>query len=1469
MKRTMIVVAVISLFDFGLRISDCGLKQASAANPQSVTPSEMMNRYLQQQAQVQFEQWRKRYEELKTPEQIAAYQKNLREHFLKAIGGLPARTPLNPRITGTVERDGYKVEKVIFESQPKHYVTALLFLPDARKFKPPVPGVIIPCGHAADAKAYEAYQTMGASLAFNGMAALVFDPIDQGERSQMPSALPKLQGTTAHTTLAVGSILLGRNTARFEIWDGMRAIDYLQSRPEIDPDRIGCTGNSGGGTQTSYLMALDDRISVAAPSCYITGFEALLSTIGPQDGEQNIFGQLAFGMDHADYLMMRAPTAILMCVATSDFFDIQGAWRCFRYAKRLYTRMGVPERVSLLENDAGHNYNGVQRTGVLRWMARWLLNNDQPLTEPKIELLKGDECRCTPDGQVMHLEGARSTYDLNRDYEKELAAQRKALWDKTPRAEMLQRVRQTAGIRPLAELPESTVQEQRSSELDGMTVQEIALVPEEGIRLPAVLFLPKQTRAANAVLYIPENGKDAESVADGPLEKLARSGYTVMAIDVRGIGLTPSKRGGNDLLGFDTRAVFTAYLLGRSYVGMRAEDILNSARFLQNRFKGPVDLIAAGPLCVPALHAAALEPQLFHSIRLTHGLVSWSNVIELAQSRNQLVNVVHGALTTYDLPDLARTLGDRITIELPYNALGERMGTSAKGNPAISDWEETTIESGRAASDGMIIKKTLDARDAGENLLKADGWRPFGQGFSRQDDVFACDNSSDAKVQRGVSQTITLNQARPEPIVATAWSKAQDVGGSRDSDYALYIDLVYQDGSPLWGQVDAFNAGSHDWEKAQVTIFPERPVKSVTLNLLLRNHAGSAQFRNAELRLVQTPAGAYLFDGVAVSPQTQPTEGFQVRDVAGGSAFVGIENAALDLKLACKTTRAGEATFFDVALSDTSGKDRAVTLIYAVPVSAQQCRWFQDSRQTRGVEPGREYLNAGRFAVGSNGRLSRYPFAAVANASQAVALGIDMAQPAFFRVGYNAGTEELFLAYDLGLAPEKPTAHLRFCKFTFNPQGEFRAALAQYYALFPESFQRRIADQGLWMPFAKISAVKGWEDFGFRFKEGDNETAWDDAHGIITFRYTEPMTWWMRMPKDMPRTIEAALAEAQRLATERKDRQAMALLTSGYHDEQGRYAARLLNTPWCDGAVWSINSMPGVIGEVTDFKNKWGPSVRERLYGPQKKADLDGEYIDSSEGYVTNELDFRRDHFAAADTPLTFSLRNRKPAIFRGLIVFEYIRAMARDVHGMNKLMMANSTPINLCWLTPLCDVLGTETDWNPGGAWRPMSDSELLYRRALCKGKPYCFLMNTQFERFSHEAVEKYMKRSLAYGMFPGFFSHNASQGHYFTRPELYERDRDLFKKYVRLCKLVAEAGWEPVARARSSNKDVHIERFGDQYLTIFNDSGQQQEVTITTEIDLKGPTPELVTGRSLDWREKKAMITLAAEDVAVLRLR
>jgi cephalosporin-C deacetylase-like acetyl esterase len=638
-----------------------------------ISPADMMSKYLRRLAGQKFDDWKAQYEQRKMPEQIAEYQKRLREKFIEAIGGLPERTPLNPQVTGVVSRNGYRVEKIIFESQPKHYVSALLFLPDADKYKSPYPGVLVPCGHSANGKAHDTYQTMGALLALNGMAGLVFDPIDQGERSQMPSQLPRLAGTRAHTMLGIGSILLGRNTARFEIWDGMRAIDYLQSRPEVDPKRIGCTGNSGGGTQTSYLMSLDERIIAAAPSCYITGFERLLDTIGPQDAEQNIYGQLAFGMDHADYLMMRAPMPILICAATEDFFDITGVWNSFRYAKRLYTRMEFPERIDLLENDAGHNYNRLQRQGVVRWMSRWLLNQDQPITEPEIKLLSDDELLCSPGGQVMNIDGARSTYDLNRDYEKELAGRRKKLWATGDKTGLLDKVQKITGIRKLEELPEPKTINCGAIERDGYKIEKMILTPADGIFLPALMFIPNTDTKKSAVLYLHEKGKAADAAEGGPIEAMVKAGKRVLAVDVRGTGETQQGKQGqlSGAAGSDWKDVFTAYLLGRSYVGMRAEDVLVCARFLQQTQRETVDLIAVGNVAIPALHAAAIETELFGSVSLTGMLSSWSNVIELGRSFNQQVNAAHGALTTYDLPDLAATLGNKLIIKETLDALGQ------------------------------------------------------------------------------------------------------------------------------------------------------------------------------------------------------------------------------------------------------------------------------------------------------------------------------------------------------------------------------------------------------------------------------------------------------------------------------------------------------------------------------------------------------------------------------------------------------------------------------------------------------------------------------------------------------------------------------------------------------------------------------------------------------------------------------
>jgi hypothetical protein len=420
-------------------------------------------------------------------------------------------------------------------------------------------------------------------------------------------------------------------------------------------------------------MALDERIDAASPSCYITNFDRLFNTIGGQDAEQNIFAQLQFGMDHADYLMMRAPTPILICAATRDFFDIGGTWTSFRYAKRLYTRLGFPERIDLLENDAGHNYNRLAREGVVRWMSRWLLGKDKPITEPDIKLLTKEEIQCTPDGQVMLIKGARSVYDLNRDYEKKLAKYREKLWETKGQTEMLSRVRELAGIRIIADLPGPEVEELDAIKREGYSIRKMIIKPKKGIYLPALMFVPSQKVVKGTVLYLHEEGKAKDAKPDGPIEKLVKAGKTVLAVDIRGTGETHGvgQRYFEPYFGSDGQDVYIAYVLGRSYVGMRAEDVLVCRRFLRQKRRVKADLIAVGHVSVPALHAAALRPGLFDSVKLKNSLVSWSNVVEMGRSFNQLANTVHGALTVYDLPNLTAILGDKLTIEEPLNALGK------------------------------------------------------------------------------------------------------------------------------------------------------------------------------------------------------------------------------------------------------------------------------------------------------------------------------------------------------------------------------------------------------------------------------------------------------------------------------------------------------------------------------------------------------------------------------------------------------------------------------------------------------------------------------------------------------------------------------------------------------------------------------------------------------------------------------
>jgi dienelactone hydrolase len=618
---------------------------------------------LQREARAAFERRARQYEQVKTPEDVRRWQAERRAFFLRQIDGqVPASAP-RAETTGTLRGEGFRVEKLIYETRPHHHVTALLYLPEGARA--PFPGVLIACGHSANGKAYEPYQRMGILLARNGMAALCYDPIGQGERSQILGAdgKPPYNCVYEHTLVGIGSILLGINTAHYRVWDGIQSLQYLQSRADIDPQRIGCAGNSGGGTETSYLMALDDRIACAAPGCYLTTFRCLLDSSGPQDAEQNLAGQIAFGLDEADYVILRAPRPTLICAATRDAtFDIAGTWDIFRQAKRVYGRLGYPERVDLAEPDEPHGFTQPLREATARWMSRWLLGRDVPIVEPAFPAFTEEQVRCTPRGQVMFLAGEQSVMDFNRQRGTKLALQRERLWAETPRPQMLARVRELIGARPLSlvKVPESRVV--GTLVRDGYRIEKRILAPDAETSLPALDFLPER-RSGEVYLYLHGAGKQADAGPSGPIETLVRKGHRVLAVDLRGIGETECKHPREwyrTLFGPNGREFFLAYLLGKSLVGLNTEDIWGCARFLAGDRTGPlatkVHVVAGGRVGLAALHAAALEPQSFASLTLRDKLPGWADVLALPVPKEHLVTAVHGVLPVYDLPDLIRAL---------------------------------------------------------------------------------------------------------------------------------------------------------------------------------------------------------------------------------------------------------------------------------------------------------------------------------------------------------------------------------------------------------------------------------------------------------------------------------------------------------------------------------------------------------------------------------------------------------------------------------------------------------------------------------------------------------------------------------------------------------------------------------------------------------------------------------------------
>jgi hypothetical protein len=381
--------------------------------------------YLRQQldrAWAQDDARRERFAAVRSEADLIALQGEVRLKVLELIGGLPAeRTPMSAHVVGTIAGDGYRIEKVVFESVPGFHVTALLYLPDAPAG--PKPAVLLACGHSPLGKAYPPYQEIAIRLVRRGYVVLCWDPVGQGERSQFWDAARGRSRYNLvcgeHAVLGNLAVLAGASLLRWEVWDGTRAVDYLLTRSEVDGRRMSITGTSGGGLQAAWIGALDPRIAVVIPSCYVTSLPMRMANRifedPDTDPEQDPYGLVSAGVDHPGLLLLVYPRALFVASAVKDFVPIEGARRTFREVAQMYRRFGHADRAAMAEGYHEHSFSLENQEAAFAFLDRF---NEQPAREGlAAEKTRGaEELRCTPTGQVRVDLPGRSLMELVRDY---------------------------------------------------------------------------------------------------------------------------------------------------------------------------------------------------------------------------------------------------------------------------------------------------------------------------------------------------------------------------------------------------------------------------------------------------------------------------------------------------------------------------------------------------------------------------------------------------------------------------------------------------------------------------------------------------------------------------------------------------------------------------------------------------------------------------------------------------------------------------------------------------------------------------------------------------------------------------------------------------------------------------------------------------------------------------------------------
>ncbi|MBN9119599.1 MAG: prolyl oligopeptidase family serine peptidase [Planctomycetes bacterium] len=602
---------------------------------------------------------------LKTRADAEAYIRGVRDKIAKCFGPFPEKTPLNAKTTGKLERDAYTIEKVVFESRPGFFVTANLYLPKGAKG--PRPGVVGSCGHSHNGKAEPAYQSFAQGLARMGYVVLIFDPIGQGERLQYAHVEKGRRpgvGVGEHLLAGNQQFLVGEFFGSWRAWDGIRALDYLLSRPEVDPKHVGITGNSGGGTMTTWLCGVEERWTMAAPGCFVTTMRRNLENELPQDTEQCPPHALALGLDHADFLACMAPKPVIILAKEKDYFDARGAEEAYRRLKPLYKLLGAEDNVKLHIGPTGHGYTIENREAMYQWFNRATGISDAK-TEPKLTIEKDEDLYAAPKGQVSELKSKTVFGDTGdcATWQRKERHFRPRMPELTDVLEARLRLPKRAGtpdyriLRPVAARkypkPFATTYVIETEKPAVAVVYRLS--DEQHLSRP-----PKDE--GGAILYVSHHSADAE-LRDEPLiaELVKAEPKTAFyACDVRGVGESrPDTCGGtNQFLtpyGNDFFYAIHGIMLDRPYVGQKTFDVLRVLDWLTDVGHKEVHLVAKGWGAIPATFAAVLSDAVTR-VTLKNALTNYATVAESETYAWPLSSFVPDVLGWFDLEDCYKAL---------------------------------------------------------------------------------------------------------------------------------------------------------------------------------------------------------------------------------------------------------------------------------------------------------------------------------------------------------------------------------------------------------------------------------------------------------------------------------------------------------------------------------------------------------------------------------------------------------------------------------------------------------------------------------------------------------------------------------------------------------------------------------------------------------------------------------------------